>query len=298
MKNSLMVLGKQNIGGYEFIGIEGGFGKGKKCMLVRDIAKIHGREVKHVNELINNNIQRFSVNDLVDLLGVGFDDTEIKSFGYSQQAINSYRGLKAKGRVSGIYILSERGYAKLLKIMDDDLAWEIYDKFVDEYFTMREVIKEDKNQIKKLSERTPMESLKNNSIVLNDLFKELELNIPKELIASTAIITTQRETGYDFAEVKLLLNKQDEDSYNTKSYICKKVGIKSNKVNLALEVLGLQVEGNTTMQPWILTELGKEYAVERSFTKNGYQGYEIKLKANAEEYIKNNLHKLPEDWIK
>lgn len=29
MKNSLMVLGKQNIGGYEFIGIEGGFGKGK-----------------------------------------------------------------------------------------------------------------------------------------------------------------------------------------------------------------------------------------------------------------------------
>lgn len=298
MKNNLLVLGKQNIGGYEFTGIEGGFGKGKKCMLVIDIAKIHEREVKHVNELINNNIQRFSTNDLIDLLGVGFNDTEIKSFGYSQQAINSYRGLKAKGRVSGIYILSERGYAKLLKIMDDDLAWEIYDKFVDEYFTMRGVIKEVEKPIKKLSERTPMERLKDNSMVLNDLFKELDLNIPKELIASTAIITTQRETGYDFNEVKLLLNKQDENSYNTKSYICKKVGIKSNKVNLALEVLGLQVEGNTTMQPWILTELGKEYAVERSFTKNGHQGYEIKLKANAEDYIKNNLHKLPEDWIK
>lgn len=39
-----------------------------------------------------------------------------------------------------IYLLSERGYAKLIKIMDTDLAWEIHDKLIDEYFTMREVI--------------------------------------------------------------------------------------------------------------------------------------------------------------
>ncbi|WP_416712444.1 ORF6C domain-containing protein, partial [Bacillus cereus] len=34
--------------------------------------------------------------------------------------------------------LSERGYAKLLKILEDDIAWEVYDQFVDGYFNMRE----------------------------------------------------------------------------------------------------------------------------------------------------------------
>jgi hypothetical protein len=36
-------------------------------------------------------------------------------------------------RSTNIYILSERSYAKLLKIMDDDLAWEKYDQLVDGY---------------------------------------------------------------------------------------------------------------------------------------------------------------------
>lgn len=39
-----------------------------------------------------------------------------------------------------IYLLSERGYAKLIKIMDTDLAWEVHDKLIDEYFTMRDDI--------------------------------------------------------------------------------------------------------------------------------------------------------------
>lgn len=34
-------------------------------------------------------------------------------------------------------MLSERGYAKLLKILEDDVAWEQYEKLVDGYFNMR-----------------------------------------------------------------------------------------------------------------------------------------------------------------
>ena len=66
------------------------------------------------------------------MLGVGLNDPELKSFGFTQQAINSYRGQNGS-----IYILSERGYSKLLKLLDDDLAWEIYDEFVDKYFNMK-----------------------------------------------------------------------------------------------------------------------------------------------------------------
>lgn len=131
--NQLQIIGKQNIAGYEFTGIEGGFGKEKKAMLVKEVAEIHKKEVKHINQRINENRKRFINNvDIIDLLGVGLTDTEIQQFGFTQQAINSYRG-----RNGSIYLLSERGYAKLLKILEDDKAWELYDILVDEYFNMR-----------------------------------------------------------------------------------------------------------------------------------------------------------------
>lgn len=163
------------------------------------------------------------------------------------------------------------------------------------------LIREGKVEIKstkKLEDKLPMEILTENGKALNELFTTIGLSIPKELIVATAINTTQKSTGYDFEEVKLLLNKQDEESYHTKSEICKNVGIKSNKVNMALCELGLQEEGSTSMHPYILTELGKQYAVERSFTNGKYQGYEIKLKKSAEEYIRENLFKLPQEWVK
>ncbi|WP_257205485.1 ORF6N domain-containing protein, partial [Bacillus cereus] len=94
--NTLRIIGKQKIAEYTFTGIEGGFGEGKKAMLVKEIAVIHGKKVWHINEAINNNRNRFKDDvDIVDLLGIGLVDTEIKEYGFSQQAINSYRGKKA-----------------------------------------------------------------------------------------------------------------------------------------------------------------------------------------------------------
>jgi len=127
---ALQVTGKEQISGYEFIGIEGGFGQYKKAMLVKDIASIHGKEVKHINLRINENITRFKNGiDILDLKSeVRLTDSEIQQFGFSQNQINASKN---------IYLLSERGYAKLLKILEDDKAWEIYDELVDNYFAMR-----------------------------------------------------------------------------------------------------------------------------------------------------------------
>lgn len=47
----------------------------------------------------------------------------------------------SSNRTKDAFVLSERGYMKLVKAMDDDDSWDIMDKFVDEYFRMREVIK-------------------------------------------------------------------------------------------------------------------------------------------------------------
>ena len=128
--NQLQVLGKQTVAGIEFTGIEGGFGEGKKAMLVKDIAGIHKMLLKNINSHINTNRNKFKDNiDIIDLRNCGsFSKPQFEDIGFSKMQVS-----KAKN----IYLLSERGYAKLLKILEDDLAWELYDKLVDEYFQMR-----------------------------------------------------------------------------------------------------------------------------------------------------------------
>ena len=127
MNKIIQINGLKEIDGMKFHDIEGGFGEGKKAMLVKEIAEIHGREEKHINELINNNIKRFNVNiDIVNLLSS-------KDF----EVVVDDLVLRTSNRQKYSYLLSERGYSKLLKILEDDVAWEQYEKLVDGYFNMR-----------------------------------------------------------------------------------------------------------------------------------------------------------------
>lgn len=130
----LKILGQEKIGQYEFTGIEGGFGEDKRAMLVRDIAVIHNLETRTVNQTINRNIKRFKTGiDILDLKQITRSDV-----------FSEYGFTKAQwGNANNIYMLSERGYAKLLKILEDDTAWDIYDELVDNYFNMRQAIKAD-----------------------------------------------------------------------------------------------------------------------------------------------------------
>ncbi|MES5889326.1 ORF6N domain-containing protein [Lacticaseibacillus paracasei] len=136
--NELKVIGREHIGRIEFTGIEGGFGKDKKAMLVKDIAQIHSRPVKKINELINNNRKRFEDGlDILDLKQVVKKDL-FSEYGFSAAEW---------GNANNVYLLSERGYSKLLKILEDDKAWEVYDQLVDGYFTMRAEAKATKPRI-------------------------------------------------------------------------------------------------------------------------------------------------------
>lgn len=126
----VVVNGMVNVEGMKFHDIEGGFGEGKKAMLVKEIAEIHGRQEAHINEVVNNNIKRFKEGiDIINLLGS-------ENF----KIVVDDLGLKASNRQKYSYLVSERGYAKLLKILEDDVAWEQYEKLVDGYFNMRKQI--------------------------------------------------------------------------------------------------------------------------------------------------------------
>lgn len=141
MNNELKVLGTQEFMGKEIPSIVGGFGEDCKVVTDKMVAEIHGIKEFKVRERINDNIKRFKEGiDFIDLKQriLGTDTLDLTQFGYAKQAIT---------QAKNIYLLSERGYAKLIKIMDTDLAWEVHDRLVDEYFTMKETIKEMANML-------------------------------------------------------------------------------------------------------------------------------------------------------
>lgn len=159
--NTLIVNGIKSIDGMKFHDIEGGFGEGKKLMLVKEIADIHGRELKAVNQAINMNRNRFKDDiDIIDLKGTEFAVNLIDSEIYTQNSINASKN---------IYLLSERGYSKLLKILEDDVAWEQYDKLVDGYFNMRSEIKENSFDMSELSPELQMFNKMLQAVAKNEL---------------------------------------------------------------------------------------------------------------------------------
>lgn len=222
---ALKVIGHEKIGEIEFTGIEGGFGKGKKAMLVKDIALIHRKPIFKINELINNNRKRFEDGiDILDLKSVILPKDK-ENYGFNQNAWN---------RSNHIYLLSERGYAKLLKIMDDDKAWEIYDELVDNYFNMRVAIKENKPAI---VNQERLKIMKDNSAtrkanVLYKIAMVTESNTSKEnLLAKAAEVLT--------GEMTIPVMKQKE--YSAKD-IAEALNTTANMVGRIANKLGLKAK--------------------------------------------------------
>lgn len=177
MNNLIKINGLVNIEGMQFHNIEGGFGKGKKAMLAKEIAEIHGRELKFINQNINRNIKRFTEGlDIVDLKGTQFEVTLSNHGIYTQNSINAS---------NNIYLLSERGYSKLLKILEDDVAWEQYEKLVDGYFNMR-------GQALNTSELSPE----------LQMFKQIFDTVAKQQLENKQIKAEIKETKAEVEEAK------------------------------------------------------------------------------------------------
>lgn len=223
---TLKVIGHEKIGKVRFTGIEGGFGEGKKALLVRDIALIHKQTVGNINLLINRNRKRFKDGiDIIDLKTNQNFAIVLSKSGFTQNQINAS---------SHIYLLSERGYAKLLKIMDDDKAWDIYDELVDNYFNMRVAIKENKPAI---VNQERLKIMKDNSATrkANMLYKiamATESNTSKEnLLAKAAEVLT--------GEMTIPVMKQKE--YSAKD-IAEELNTTANMVGRIANKLGLKAK--------------------------------------------------------
>lgn len=144
---TIQVTDTQPFMGMEIPVVLGGFGPEARCICDKTAAEIHDQNTFDIRRRISDNINRFSENvDYIDAVqrmrqaqtskecGDEIPTLEIlHSLGYSKQAIT---------QAEHIYILSERGYFKLVKILNSDQAWDVYENLLSEYFTMREERKE------------------------------------------------------------------------------------------------------------------------------------------------------------
>lgn len=221
----LKVLGKEKVGKFEFTGIEGGFGEGKKAMLVRDIAMIHNQTMGNVNLLINRNRKRFK--DGIDIIDLKEDNFAIvlSNSGFSQNQINASKH---------VYLLSERGYAKLLKILEDDKAWEIYDELVDNYFNMRQAIKDNSKEIIADKRLAIMEE--NAKTRKANLLYKIAMATESQSSAQSMLALAAKElTG----EMTIPVMKRKEYSATE---VGEKLGISAQKVGKIANQLGIKAE--------------------------------------------------------
>ena len=131
---NLIVKGEIDVNGTTIKHIEGGFGENQKCLTCKDIAKVHNMEQKEVNKSVNRLIDKNRMIkgiDYIDILPqVNTLPVNIEEdFGIKEAYLN---------RVNNIFLLSQRGYCKLVKAMDDDKSWEAFDNLLNEYFYLKE----------------------------------------------------------------------------------------------------------------------------------------------------------------
>ena len=163
--NNIIINGTQDFMGVKVPVIEGGFGEGKRCLTDKVISEIHNMKMIHVRETLNKNIKRFKEGvDFINLKRIDDNDTLTK-MGYAKQSIT---------QAEHIYLLSERGYAKLIKIMDTDLAWEIHDKLVDDYFTMREIVNSKEKILAETFYKSIFSNTEEDRVLNTKLFGELK----------------------------------------------------------------------------------------------------------------------------
>lgn len=130
--NELKIIGEQEINGVKITHIEGGFGENQKCILAKDVAIKHNQELKEINRLIVRNYDKFNANDVIDFLG---GSEPLRDFAKEN-------GLIGSNRTQNVFMFSERGYIKLVSMMDNsnETKWEVMNEIIDNYFSMREQI--------------------------------------------------------------------------------------------------------------------------------------------------------------
>lgn len=126
--NNISVTGTQNFMGIDIPVVEGGFGKDCRVITAKAVSDIHNTRLSDINASIKRLIKKKRIKEGVDYINLLSETTPLRDLAKELEMLSS-------NRVKNAFILSERGYFKLIKAMDTDKAWEVHDKLVDIYFS-------------------------------------------------------------------------------------------------------------------------------------------------------------------
>lgn len=225
--------------------------RGQPIVTMAQVDEIHQRPEDTARRTFNENRNRFE--EGVDFYSLTSD--EIRTM--SQLGIFPARTARAN-------VLTERGYLKLTKPMNDDRAWKVQGEMVDVYFAAR-------NDAPHVASLPLPQKLKAVGDVMQG-FSRLAglLGLKGNQRALSAAMATHRETGVNVLEltgVTHLKSPLAEQYVNSTSVGERITPTKTaNEVNLLLETLGLQVAhrvpgkrpGKKRIAYWDLTDAGRK----------------------------------------
>lgn len=151
-----------------------------------DIAEIHGKETKRINEQFKRNFKRFEE---------GADYFWVTREYFSEPLGATLKNIP--NNIKKIPVYTRRGYIKLTKTFSDDLSWKIQDILIDVYFNTEKFIEAVRNgeiEVRKKEVPTEFEikKLENESEMIRlekaKLLERLANSITNEKMKNTLII--------------------------------------------------------------------------------------------------------------
>lgn len=151
--------------------------EGIRVVTAWDIAKVHGREVKRINEIFKNNIDKFILKeDYFFLTPNEFSG----SFKTTQDFIPN--------NVKEIPLFTESGYLMLVKTFTDDLSWDIQRQLVKSYFKIKETQKTMTLPQQLLAQAQCLVEMDNRiTVVENKVDNEIRVNSGEQLRITKAV---------------------------------------------------------------------------------------------------------------
>ena len=142
--------------------------KGQRIMTTKTLARCYETEENNIKNNFNNNKSRFEEGKHYYLL----KGEDLKEFKNQVNDID----LVPK-RTASLYLWTERGALRHAKLLDTDMAWNVYEQLEDTYFKVQEM----KQEVKQMSD---MEILSRAVLISQEQIKQLtaELNEKTEFI--------------------------------------------------------------------------------------------------------------------
>jgi len=122
MMNEIIIINNEKIEVKEYEGL--------RVVTAWDIAKVHGREVREINQNFKNNRDKFILNE-------DYFSLTPKEFSESKFLFQEF----IPNNMKEIILFSESGYLMLVRTFTDDLSWNIQRQLVKTYFRFKEAQK-------------------------------------------------------------------------------------------------------------------------------------------------------------